>query len=426
MKRPLIVAMGLVLLATASCSHPVDDYLARPEPAFAWEVTGEEAMGSTTVTHLKVTTQTWQGIDWEHRVALMVPQGMQHPETALMLITGGAPGPEELALLSTASLMISAPVVILGDIPNQPLFDGLTEDALISYTFAKFMETGDATWPLLYPMTKAAVKTMDAVEAYTAQQWEQPISSWVTTGASKRGWTTWFTGVTVPERLKGIVPLVYDNLNLAAQMPHQVQSWGDYSAMIHDYTEKGLPDMLGSPEGRQLAAMVDPYTLRERAKLPKLIITGTNDAYWPLDAANLYWEQLPAPKYILYVPNAGHGLNDFVRVINAEVGFFLLATGRVPLPQPQWRFEDGAELSLIVQPGENVKRVTQFTALSDDRDFRDATWESVAATERDEDYLCQLDYPEAGWAALFAEIVYDIDGREFPVSTNVRIISARQ
>ena len=45
-------------------------------------------------------------------------------------------------------------------------------------------------------------------------------------------------------------------------------------------------------------------------KQPKLLLLGTNDRYWPLDALNVYWDGLPGDKYVTYVPNNGHGLKD--------------------------------------------------------------------------------------------------------------------
>lgn len=424
-----VAMIGVALMMSmAAWAQPVIDYVEAPDDSYAWELEGVEAMAGSTLTKLKVTSQTWRGIEWTHRVNVMVPDGCTETSTALMVITGGSPDGSMMVLLSSAAQMVSAPVVILGDIPNQPLFDNLKEDALISFTFQKYMESGEADWPLLFPMTKAAVKTMDALEEYTAEAWDQPIESWITSGASKRGWTTWFTGAVVPERLEGIVPMVYDNLDLAAQMRHQIETWGAYSEQIHDYTEKGLQELLQTEEGAQLAAMVDPYALRDLIDVPKLIMTGTNDPYWPLDAANLYWDEIPGPKYILYVPNAGHGLPDFERVINGQVGFFKACTGRIPHPQMTWEFEDEDYLKLTIDPGDElpVLRVNEWEGHSDTRDFRGSEWHSRDALEHEGKYVARALHPDEGYTALLGEVIYEADGREFPLSTTVRIIGPKE
>jgi len=173
--------------------------------------------------------------------------------------------------------------------------------------------------------------------------------------------------------------------------------------------------------------MADPYALRDRADMPKLIMTGSNDPYWPLDAANLYWDDLPEAKYILYVPNAGHGLPDITRVIDAQVGFFKACTGRIPLPKLTWEFEDGGYVKLTIDPGDElpVLRVNQWSAHTPTRDFRGAEWEMDEAIEHGGTYIARALHPEEGHNALFAEVVYDADGREFPLSTNVRIIGPK-
>jgi len=169
-----------------------------------------------------------------------------------MVITGSGGIKEWLLYGTEVATDIGALFAILLDVPNQPLFDGLREDEIISYTFEKYLETGDENWPLLFPMTKSAVKAMDAVQEFAEEELDINVSGFLITGASKRGWTTWFSAV-VDSRVKAIAPIVYDNLDLPRQMQHQIDAWGAYSEQISDYTEKKLPQRLGTEEGAELS-----------------------------------------------------------------------------------------------------------------------------------------------------------------------------
>ena len=166
MPMRLLMAAALLTIAQHVWAHAILDYVSAPDDSYAWEKVDDQALaGGATLTDLKLTSQIWQGLTWTHRVQMILPAQMTHPETAVLLITGGTAGSTELVYLSTIANAVGAPVVVLGDIPNQPLFENLREDALIAYTFVKYLETRDPTWPLLFPMTKAAVRAMDAVES---------------------------------------------------------------------------------------------------------------------------------------------------------------------------------------------------------------------------------------------------------------------
>ena len=301
---PMFVLFA-VFCSPALAGDALTEYVNRPEPKFAWKVEGNEGG----VTTLKLTSQVWHDIEWTHDVQIFLPKGAEATHTAVLWNQGGKPSITTGLLAMRIAEKIKAPVVFVFGIPNQPLFGGKKEDALIAETFTRALESGDDSWPLLLPMAKSLVKAMDAVEQYTAKEWKQPIKKFVVTGASKRGWTSWLTGVVDP-RAKAIVPMVIDTLNMPEQMKLQVLSFGKPSEQIKDYTDAGLTKLARTEKGRALLKIVDPYSYRDKLGLPKLIINGTNDPYWPVDALNMYYDDLPGPKLVTLVPNAGHDLRE--------------------------------------------------------------------------------------------------------------------
>jgi PhoPQ-activated pathogenicity-related protein len=86
---------------------------------------------------------------------------------------------------------------------------GREEDELITYTWDKFMKTGDETWPARLPMTKSAVRAMDTITLFLGSEegGGLPIDSFYVAGGSKRGWTTWTTAAVDP-RVIAISPIV--------------------------------------------------------------------------------------------------------------------------------------------------------------------------------------------------------------------------
>jgi len=429
MKRIIPVALLLLFLCSA-VSADIFQYVAKEDTSYKWEELDRTDIppGSTKI-ELKLTSQTWQGKLLTHRIRLIKPQNVESPTSVFLLIAGSGGGRDELLLGAAIANGIGAPVAILHDVPYQPMFDGLTEDALISHTFVKMLETGDEEWPLLFSMTKTAVRAMDAIQEFCQEGLDLEVNGFVVLGGSKRGWTTWFAGV-VDKRVKGIMPAVYDNLNLVRQMEHQLEAWGEYSEQIADYTRKGIPQQLIEDDGntRSLSKLVDPYTYRERVTMPKLMVIGTNDRYWPLDALDIYYDDLVGDKYILYVPNQGHGVQrDIKRLIGNAVGFFLRVVGKQKFPELSWDYtekEGGVELSIKsdIRPAS----VSIWTAEAPTRDFREVVWQEskIPFSSSSSGYSYILKKPEQGYAAVFGEAIYRADGKDFFLSTNVRILKA--
>ncbi|RYG46051.1 phenylacetic acid degradation protein [bacterium] len=374
-----------LLLLSPKPTDAFDDYLKKPDPAYAWKA-GEESQGSR---EIALTSQTWQGVEWKHSILYRQPPGFVGKGTALLYITGDGPRPGDLIDLALITAAAKVPVAMLFDVPNQPLWD-MKEDDLIAHTFNKYLETGDATWPLLFPMAKSAIRAMDAIQAYTKDS-DNPIRQFVVTGASKRGWTTWFVGAANDKRVIGIAPMVYDNLNLAAQMPHQLKSWGKYSEQIEDYTRRGLQAKLATKEGKRLGEMVDPFTYRDRIKMPTLVVNGANDPYWAADALSLYWNKLKQPRALLTVPNAGHTLGNRLQTIETVGAFARAATTNAFFPtidativREEERLKASVsphtrpiQFELPITGASQQKSLALWVAESDTTDFREAKWTAV-------------------------------------------------
>ncbi|MBN1441076.1 MAG: PhoPQ-activated pathogenicity-like protein PqaA type [Planctomycetes bacterium] len=428
----LLTAMPFVV-ASPWLAADLAAYVKAPDASYGWTVEHSMDMpGVGSVDVLRLTSQTWRDIEWKHWLTVFRPAEIRRPEHALLVISGGSSRSEAPRRLAGEQLVIArigqqtgSVVAILGQVPNQPLLGGLHEDALIAHTFQKYLETRDATWPCLLPMTKSAVRAMDAVQEIVREKHSQSLSKFTVTGASKRGWTTWLTGAVDP-RVAAIAPMVIDTLNIPEQMKLHKLSFGRYSEQIHDYSDLGLPDRLADPRSKPLVDMVDPYSYREKLTMPKLIVLGTNDRYWPVDAIKLYFDELPGEKHIHYVPNRGHGLGP--GAIEAITAFYHSVIEGRERPRLEWKLARGdKEATLRIASREKPRRAELYHARAATRDFRNARWEAapMASGEAGE-YRAALPIPEKEYLALFGSLTYPSDASgEYAFSTSIEVIEPR-
>ncbi|MFO0904612.1 MAG: PhoPQ-activated protein PqaA family protein [Pirellulales bacterium] len=442
-----IVWLGLTLWCSAVAAADLEmpeaalkAYVDKKDDSFRWEKRRTGSVLSASFAELRMTSQTWRDIAWKHQLFVIKPSSAPaDAKHALLFIAGGSWKPEldrpdfesnlprEAQLLALAAEQVQTPVAILLHVPQQPIFDGKTEDAIISYTFEEFMKSRDPEWPLLLPMVKSAVRAMDAVQQFSKDEWSMGIEKFTISGGSKRGWTTWLTGAVDP-RAGAIAPMVIDVLNMGPQMKHQRATWGEPSVMIADYTRRGLDQVFDTPNGRTLLKIIDPFSYRQSLTQPKLIVLGTNDPYWPLDAANLYWDGLPGQKHLLYVPNNGHGLRDTARLVGGLAALHRqLVTGQT-LPKIDWAFaEQDGQLELRVKSETPPKGVSAWTASTATRDFRESKWTSAPAEKVGDAYICRLPVPPQGCSALFGELTFEgANDVPYYLSTAVRIVGNGQ
>lgn len=424
----LSLAFGLNVAAVTLTAGVLEKYVAKRDPSYAWKRTEQKNLTNATLTHLELVSQTWRGQFWSHYLLVLRPEQVRNPDIALLFVTGGshgAPNEKDLEPFLRVAQRAGALAAVLNKVPNQPLYDGRKEDALIAYTFNEYLRTGDASWPLLFPMVKSAVRGMDTVQAFARKEWGQNVQRFVVSGASKRGWTTWLTGAVDP-RVTAIAPMVIDMLNMKAQLKWADKVYGKQSEEISDYTEFNLHQRMDEPRMVKLRGWVDPYSYRQRYAMPKLLLLGTNDPYWTVDSLRHYWDDLPEPKLLFQTPNAGHDLAGGKEAVETLAAWFQMIADRQELPRMEWQLKDGANgrAGVTVRVSQPAKAIRLWTAHSADRDFRDDKWTSrelpldgasaVASAE--------VPVPAKGYDAFLAEVELSAPtGDTYKLSTQVQV-----
>jgi PhoPQ-activated pathogenicity-related protein len=427
------LAVGLFLMGMLSMSDSLANallaYVHEPDTSFAWKRIDQKKIKDATLTHLELISQNWRGHFWSHDLLIVRPTTSRQADIAMLFITDdsfNASDEKEADPFNEVAQRAGAIVAILSKVPNQPLYDGRKEDALIAFTFDQYLKTRDPTWPLLFPMVKSAVRAMDTLQTFAQQEFNQTIERFVVSGASKRGWTSWLTAA-VDNRVVGIAPMVIDMLNMKAQLDWAEKMYGQQSDEIRDYTDLKLHQKLDDPPMQTLRGWVDPYSYRRSYTMPKLLLLGTNDPYWVVDSLRHYWNDLPEPKLVFQTPNSGHDLGGGPDAWQTLAAWFQMIVDRRPLPKVDWQLRDGTNgaAGLMVRVNQPVSKIRLWTAHSTDRDFRDEKWTSYELEIQSGSNQASVDVPKpaAGFTAFLAEVELTAPtGHSYKLSTQVQVI----
>lgn len=438
--RPLarVVPLVVIVLSAAIGAGPLqapsgapvqtalDRYVAAPDPAFGWKVLRQSRVDGGTSTLLEMTSQRWlteREVErplWTHWITVVRPSSVV-TDVALLFITGGSnqrkPPAAPPAWLLDAARETGTIAAELRLVPNQPIVfkddparKPRSEDDMIAYTWDKYLRTGDERWPARLPMTKAAVRAMDAVTAFAASPGGGAlrVGRFVVAGASKRGWTTWTTAAVDP-RVVAIVPAVIDMLNVEPSFVHHYRAYGAWSDAIEDYVQHGIMDWMGTEQFRRLMRIEEPYEYRHRLTLPKLMLNSAGDEFFLPDSAQFYFSDLPGEKHVRYVPNTGHSLekSDAIDTLRA---FYAAVAGNTPRPDVRWTFEtDGAIKVLASERPSDVRlwHATNPSARSFRIDVLGPAYRSAPLRPAGPNtWIGRVPTPAAGWTAFFVELTF--------------------
>ena len=416
----------------------LDTYVNTLDSNYKWDIRDRVDGDGFTKYDIRLTSGTWRTTAevntplWSHWMVMYVPDEITQSRV-LLLIDGGSnsstpPVSTEIdQYAGPLSASTGAVFIDLTNIPSEPLtFAGesssRTEDEIIAYSWRKYLETGDPTWPVNLPMTRAVMRAMDAASDFLGAPvgGNFDVGSFVLTGGSKRGWTTWLASATDP-RVSEAMPIVADLLNMQDSFENHYSYYnGTFSAAVQDYVDEGILNVnnFGTDSLSSLLGMVDPYTYLDRLTLPKFMMNASGDEFFTPNSWQFYYNDLPGPKAIRYAPNSSHGISDPVYLFEIFNVFSTFTQGG---SLPDYSFTQLADGTIELTAAGTVTEAKLWKATNaTKRDFRYA---AVGGIYTSTDLVDQgggvfrgnVPYPSQGWTAYFIQVSID-NGLGLPIT----------
>jgi len=414
-----ILACSFVLTASAygGGDTPLDRYVAALDPHYHYALLNTTATDTYTAYVLEMTSQQWRAAEevdrplWKHWLTIVRP--------------------EHLAQLALSSNSVISEVRM---VPNEPLvFSGdgkkRTEDAITAFSWEKFLTTGDEFWPLRLPMTKSVVRAMDTITSFCAspEGGGVTVDRFVLGGASKRGWTAW-TVAAVDHRVAAIIPAVIDLLNLKPSFDHHYRSYGFWAPAIAEFERTGIMRWAHTPQFETLMRIEDPYSYRDRLRMPKYIVNSAGDQYFLPDSSQFYFSGLRGEKYLRYVANTDHSLKgSYQDAAESAFAFYQAILTNSPRPEFAWSFEDDGSIRVKTETRPDIVALRQARN-RDARDFRLETIgraysSSVLRDQGDGVYVGKAPEAKQRWTAFFIELTFPSPGPyPYKFTTGVRVV----
>ncbi len=437
----LVTNVNLVFAGELPHQTALDAYVNEPDSSYQWKVVSETTTDGMKLVVIDMISQTWRTPDevnrtkWQHWIKIAVPDQLRS-DTGFLMIGGGSnregekpDGPDRMIVEIAKNT--GTVVAELGMVPNEPLTfhnDGQkrTEDDLIGYTWDQYIKTGDPTWAARNPMVKSAVRAMDTITALMASEagGQRTVDKFVVAGGSKRGWTTWLTGL--DDRVVAIIPIVIDVVNTELSMKHHFQAYGFWAPAVGNYVQHKIMERLDHPRVRELYRLVDPWYYRHRLTKPKFIVNASGDQFFLPDSSRFYFDGLQGEKHLRYVPNADHGL-DGSDAVESITAFYALILAGKDRPEFSWTNEDDGSIKVTTQDAPAEVLLWEATN-PEARDFRLETLgpkytSTVLQDQGDGVYVGNVKEPAKGWTAYYIELKFDVGvGIPLKMSTGVRVI----
>ena len=440
--RTLFIVISLVLaysmlnfifLSTEEQYTSMSDYIESTKNEFSYDIQEVIYEENWTGYHIKMISGEWldskkvDQVEWWHYVDIIIPK-QTTSSTGIMFIDGGEKSEDYFRLDAQSirnAIKTEAVIVNISNIPFQPLNflsseqDSFEEDDLIAFAWNKFLKQGakqkDVEWLPRFPMTRAIVRAMDLAQEIVLQN-DIVVKDFVVSGASKRGWTAWTTAA-VDSRVKAVVPMVIDMLNLVPSFENHYRSYGEFSPAVQEYVNYNIQDWLGTEEFQVLMSYIEPFSFIDKFTMPKYIINAGSDEFFSTDSWRFYYDKLPGEKIIRYVPNKNHSLDG--RYLTEDlVSYFYRVINDIEIPSLSWNLSDNKLIAELDYDGDYD--VSVWTAKNDNgRDFRlweeGELWEETSIGKlANNKYELNVSSNLKGYKATMIEFTIDPES-EFPL-----------
>ena len=433
---PFVLAysmLNFIFLSTEEEYTSMSDYIESTKNEFSYDIQEVIYEENWTGYHIKMISGEWldskkvDQVEWWHYVDIIIPK-QTTSSTGIMFIDGGEKSDDYFRLDAQSienAIKTEAVIVNVSNIPFQPLNflsseqDSFEEDDLIAFAWNKFLKQGakqkDVEWLPRFPMTRAIVRAMDLAQEIVLQN-DIVVKDFVVSGASKRGWTAWTTAA-VDSRVKAVVPMVIDMLNLVPSFENHYRSYGEFSPAVQEYVNYNIQDWLGTEEFKVLMSYIEPFSFIDKFTMPKYIINAGSDEFFSTDSWRFYYDKLPGEKIIRYVPNKNHSLDG--RYLTEDlVSYFYRVINDIEIPSLSWNLSDNKLIAELDYDGDYD--VSVWTAKNDNgRDFRlweeGELWEETSIGKlANNKYELNVSSNLKGYKAKMIEFTIDPES-EFPL-----------
>ena len=425
--------LNFIFLYSEEKYTSMSNYIESTKNEFSYDIIKVTYQENWTGYHIKMISGEWldskkvDQAEWWHYVDIIIPK-QTTSSTGIMFIDGGEKSDDYFRLDSQSienAIKTESVIVNVSNIPFQPLNflaseqDSFEEDDLIAFAWNKFLKQGakqkDIEWLPRFPMTRAIVRAMDLAQEILLQN-DIQVKDFVVSGASKRGWTAWTTAA-VDNRVKAVVPMVIDMLNLVPSFENHYRSYGEFSPAIQEYVNYNIQDWLGTEEFKVLMSYIEPFSFIDKFIMPKYIINAGSDEFFSTDSWRFYYNKLPGKKIIRYVPNKNHSL-DGRYLTNDLISYFYRIINDIEIPTLNWNLIDNKLIAELDYDGEYD--VSVWTAKNGKgRDFR--LWEegelwkqTYIGKSANNKYELNISSGFKGYKATMIEFIIDPES-EFPL-----------